>query len=338
MAQGLLQLPTTGTVSGLQNNQDANAALGALATMVQGGAAPTPASTGLAATAGVWWHDTANNLLKLRDQADTTWMIVGAVDEANKLVYAGGAVACGGGFKNLKISVLDNTRVAITADEVIIEDVNGNALRLTGVNVTVNLAQGGTNGLDSGANTMAASTWYSCWVIYDAPAATRAGLASASQTSPTLPSGYTHKARLGWVRADANTHLWRTIQYGRRAQIIVDGTELTALPVMASGAAGSTSIPTWSAVPVVSFAPPTASVIRVVPAVVAVGSANLILAPNNAYGAAASTTNPPPIQVLFETSVGATYGICDLTLESQNIFWAATGNGLLQCSGWDDNI
>jgi hypothetical protein len=85
MAQGLLQLPTTGTVSGLQNSQDANAAFAALAGMVQGGSAPTPASTGLASTAGVWWHDTTNNQIKVRDQADANWILIAAVDETNKL-------------------------------------------------------------------------------------------------------------------------------------------------------------------------------------------------------------------------------------------------------------
>ena len=81
---GLLQLATTGTVSGLQNNQAANSALAALAGMIQGGSAPTPASTGLASTAGVWWHDTTNNQVKLRDQADANWLPVASLDETNR--------------------------------------------------------------------------------------------------------------------------------------------------------------------------------------------------------------------------------------------------------------
>src|SRR5690348_4213194 len=82
---GTLTVPTTGTVSGLQNNQDINTALAALATANQGGSAPTTGTTGLASTSGVLWHDTTNNLLKLRDQADTTWMTLGAFDETKKL-------------------------------------------------------------------------------------------------------------------------------------------------------------------------------------------------------------------------------------------------------------
>jgi hypothetical protein len=96
MTQGLLQLATTGTVSGLQNNQAANAALAALAGMIQGGSAPTAATTGLASTAGMWWHDTTNKLLKVRDQADANWIVVAQFDETNALwipVFNGQALA-----------------------------------------------------------------------------------------------------------------------------------------------------------------------------------------------------------------------------------------------------
>src|SRR5258708_32417688 len=97
MTQGLLQLATTGTVSGLQNNQAANTALAALAGMIQGGSAPTPASTGLASTAGVWWHDTTNNQIKLRDQADANWMPFFFVGETNTTItpIVRGAIAGG---------------------------------------------------------------------------------------------------------------------------------------------------------------------------------------------------------------------------------------------------
>ncbi len=81
---GTLTLPVTGTETGLANNQQANAVAAELATMNQGTTAPTAASTGLSSDGGVWWHDTANSLIKLRDQADTTWISIGSVDEINK--------------------------------------------------------------------------------------------------------------------------------------------------------------------------------------------------------------------------------------------------------------
>lgn len=85
-----LQLPVTGTVSGLMMAQDANTALAALAVANQGATAPTTAGTGLTSTAGVLWHDTANNLLKLRDQADANWIVIAALDETNKTYVPAG--------------------------------------------------------------------------------------------------------------------------------------------------------------------------------------------------------------------------------------------------------
>lgn len=102
---GTLSLPTTGTFSGLTEQGYINAALAALANASAGASAPTPASTGLASTAGLFWHDTANNLLKLRNQADTAWITVGAVDETTGSFtpYFNGAalaVPSVGGFVN----------------------------------------------------------------------------------------------------------------------------------------------------------------------------------------------------------------------------------------------
>ena len=79
---------TAGTISGLANNQQGNVISQNLATMVQGGAAPTTVTTGFASLAGIWWHDTTNNQVKVRDQADTAWILVGSVDETNKLFTA----------------------------------------------------------------------------------------------------------------------------------------------------------------------------------------------------------------------------------------------------------
>ncbi len=82
---GSLAWATSGTISGLQNNQQGNAIAASLATFQQGPSAPTASSTGLASTAGVVWHDTTNNLLKIRDQGDTSWITVGTFDETNKV-------------------------------------------------------------------------------------------------------------------------------------------------------------------------------------------------------------------------------------------------------------
>src|SRR5579863_3333035 len=114
---GTLQWGIGGTISGLQNNQQGNSIAAALATANQGGAAPTPSATGLASTSGVLWHDTTNNLLKLRDQADATWMTMAAVDETNKVV-----VSQHGGCRFLFGS----------ATSVALKPYNGNGIKING--------------------------------------------------------------------------------------------------------------------------------------------------------------------------------------------------------------
>lgn len=74
-------------------------------------------------------------------------------------------------------------------------------LLLSSVDLTIDISAGiGANKLDTGSE--AADTWYSIWVIYNPTTNTVAGLFSTSVTSPTMPSGYTKKRRVGWVRND----------------------------------------------------------------------------------------------------------------------------------------
>ena len=79
MSQNSLSLPTTGTVSGLQMTQNTNNALDTLNTLSSGASAPS------SVTAGQLWHDTANNLLKMRDQANSNWIAMGYIDETSKV-------------------------------------------------------------------------------------------------------------------------------------------------------------------------------------------------------------------------------------------------------------
>ena len=61
--------------------------------------------------------------------------------------------------------------------------------------ITISLAASGLNGLDTGAE--ANSTWYYEWLIYNPSTDTYGGLFSLSSTSPSMPTGYTKKRRLG---------------------------------------------------------------------------------------------------------------------------------------------
>jgi len=55
-----------------------------LATMLAGPTAPTTATSGVSSLAGVWWHDTGTNTVWVRDQADTTWIPTGFINEVTK--------------------------------------------------------------------------------------------------------------------------------------------------------------------------------------------------------------------------------------------------------------
>jgi hypothetical protein len=73
--------------------------------------------------------------------------------------------------------------LAVSADEIKI----GSQL-ISNLNVTVQSTATGANGLDTGA--LAANTFYYLWAIYNSTAATAAAIISLSETTPTLPAGY----------------------------------------------------------------------------------------------------------------------------------------------------
>jgi hypothetical protein len=218
MAQGLLQLPTTGTVSGLQNNQDANAALAALATDTQGAAAPTAASTGLASTAGIKWHDTAANLDKVRDQADSTFIVKGAIDETSKLYTPSVAPVYGLGRNVVaQCASAGGTSFTLKFDEFLGKTAaGGTALLAVNGNLTVNLANTGADGLDSGA--VAANKLYRTYLVYkiaDGTAHTLTTLDTNAAPSP-VPSGFTLLSVIAYCLTDSSAKILPFTQYDRQ--------------------------------------------------------------------------------------------------------------------------
>lgn len=194
-----------------------------------------------------------------------------------------------------------------------------------------------TSGTQSGTHTaksiLAVNSWYSKWVIWNGT--TTSALLSSSATNPALPPGYTHKARTGWVYTDSsgNKYPLSFRQFGRHVQYaLAAGSNVTVLPSMASGAQGSVATPTWVAVAVANFVPPTASRITVV--IAAPTSNNTIAAPNNQYGGYQSVSSPAPLNIINNFSAHGTF-----VLESTNIYYAASAAScLMQCMGWEDNL
>ena len=93
--QNAIQVPTASPLSGLTAIGDINSANLNFITLNSGASAPTTTSLGgsgtpLSSLAGVVWHDTTTNTIKVRNQADTAWVTLLYLDETNGY---GGAVA-----------------------------------------------------------------------------------------------------------------------------------------------------------------------------------------------------------------------------------------------------
>lgn len=238
-------------------------------------------------------------------------------------------------FKNLKITVTSNTAATLTADSVVLDNGAGAYKLVNSVSLTLGTGTSGANGLDTGS--MANSTWYYVWAINNGT--TTAVLISTSSTAPTMPSGYTYKARLGAVRTNGSAQLYRTIQYGRKARWVVDGTLLTGPPQMASGVAGTISSGTWVAVATGAFVPATASSVIVVSNSASANTFQIVVVPNNSYAGYTignGTSQTVGWQMMSQGYINQT---AEIVLESSNIYWACSNaNGTIQCYGWEDNI
>jgi hypothetical protein len=97
---------------------------------------------------------------------------------------------------------------------------------------TINFGTTGANALDTGA--LATNTWYHCYVIAKTDGTT-ASLGSLSATSPTMPSGYTLKRRVGMMYYSSTGPAFLDII--QRGDYFLFGTQITLLngPNYASG-------------------------------------------------------------------------------------------------------
>ena len=142
------------------------------------------------------------------------WLVTNYL--GSEVIAIGTTPAVSNGLVVTNNSGTPNTQIDIDADELTVANAAGGSVRtLTAVNLTVNIAASGANGLDTGSPSSGVATWYFVYVIYDGT--TTAGLLSTSATAPTLPSGYTYYNRVGAVRRTAADVFLRGTQYGRQA-------------------------------------------------------------------------------------------------------------------------
>ena len=235
---------------------------------------------------------------------------------------------------NLRLSSTGTSAaVVITADAVCLKTSTNVQAVVNAVSLTATFANAGVNGLDVGAaNSQAAGQWYSVWVIWNGT--TVSSLLSLSTTSPTLPAGYTHKARVGWVRTDGtgNKYPLRFDQAGGRVTISpLAGTNVDGNIIMASGVQGTIS-DTGLNVSVDPFIPPTAWALEVFIST-QTGSGGTVQ-----VGRTGTLLNSIVMSITNETNQ-ATSATIGLDGTSRNIVYASNlGFGVLGLRGWEDNL
>ena len=233
-----------------------------------------------------------------------------------------------GTVANLRVATTSaaTQSTVVTADAVVLLDAGNNPYLATAVSQTPSLSTSGAGGLDAGS--VAPSTWYSVWLIWNGT--TLSAIFSVSATAPTLPGAYAFKVRVGWVLTDGSSNIRAFTQAGRRASWINAG---SGLQKMASGVAGSNS-GTYVNVPTAAFVPPTAAAVDMI---VVSSSSYTGVAPNDNYGGYLSTTNPPAINIGVASQQIEVQG--SLMLEGADIYWFSSGaNGAIYAAGWEDNL
>ena len=283
----------------------------------------------------------ANGLIQLNGSAQ-----IPALDGSLLTNLPSSAVAATvGAFRNLAASSTGlSANVSVTADEIVVENSSNAYVTLRSVSLTIAGTSVGANALDAG--TIAASTWYSVWVIYNGT--TTAGLLSTSATAPTMPGGYTHKARVGWIRTDAsgNKYPLSFKQVGRSVQyVIAAGSNVAALPSPISGVQGTIQATSGSSTLVAgsltNFTPTTAAKIRGLLTIPINGAA--FVAPSaggwNGYSGTTMST-VPSVGVSTGGNVSVNHSIpFEFVLETANVYYASSiASGAVWVLGWEDNL
>lgn len=210
--------------------------------------------------------------------------------------------------------------ITVTADSILLRDASGNCMLDEAVSGTCSITSSGAGGLDTGSP--AYSTWYYVYRIAKADG-TKNFLLSLSETSPTLPSGYTFFTRLGSVRTQSTTNYYplHTKQMGRIVQYVPAASgNVTAWPIAASGNNGGS-------VSITSFVPPTASVINLICNATAASYGYMQVGPS-IYSVALVTSNSNTAQA---------YNL-KFILETTSIYVNSQANTRINVMGWEENI
>ena len=115
------------------------------------------------------------------------------------------------GLKVIPNSGAPNDKVDVTIAHLTLLDSSGGSVSFAGQSFTIDVTQAGPviDGRDQNS-AFSSGSWIHLWGIGKTDGSACHGLASASSTAPTLPTGYSFKAYLGAVRYDGSSHLVKT--------------------------------------------------------------------------------------------------------------------------------
>lgn len=250
------------------------------------------------------------------------------LDPLPPAVQASNLVGSTGVARNWKASATGtNSTVTATADSVTVRDASDSFKTLFSLSLNASLTASGASGLDAGV--VAVSTWYHYYVIWNPTTDARSLIFSLSAVAPLLPAGYTHFARSGAIRSDANASNKFPIKFtqsgNKTSYAPATGANLTAAIAAASGSA---TFPT-----LVSLA-------TVVPSTAC--SAILRLSKDATTGTASVSPNQTAsCSVSFSwatVNLGAIVQQVIIGLEQIGVYWGSTANSILYCDGWEDNL
>lgn len=158
-----------------------------------------------------WWADTTTNLLKQRNAANNAWLVRAPLNALRFDDFPRSYLA-GLGLANNGSDATNDIDIAVGECR---DDANGANLILASPLIkridtswVVGTNQGG---MDTGS--VADDNWYHVWLIRRSDTGVVDVLFSLSVTSPTMPSNYDEKRRIGSVRRGTATNLGFN-QYG----------------------------------------------------------------------------------------------------------------------------
>lgn len=227
-------------------------------------------------------------------------------------------------YRNLAIDATADTTVTVTADWITLANASNSVKLVRNVNATIATGSTGANGLDTGS--MASNTWYAVWIIYNPTTDASAALLSTSASSPTLPSGYTFRHRVGWVRTQsASSALRRTRQRNTVAQYVA--TASIAVPTLTNG----------TITVVGDHVPNTATMIHAQAGVTAWQSTAYIRANSNNSTTGAFVYHKTGTNGL-NTNDDPSGGSAWIVLEASSIVVTLSGSADARVYGWMDSI